>query len=216
MKSKFGVGALVVSLFLAVGVMASPTADAQPAYEGLQWAPAGQSCPAGFTQVSSNAVVKWCHPDGYSRVITSQAECASTGVTDSTLPCWWNAYGLGAGDTCLAPGAERIFQGARVCAGQVFGLGGVSGISEQLQPVCIEDDLVQNNPAAAGLSVGDTFIGDKSVQYLIHTGGPSCSFNCHAGFDVNCDGKLGDYCSVELDRKKVKDAGICLAAMSES
>ena len=41
------------------------------------------------------------------------------------------------------------------------------------------------------------------------TGAPTCTFNCLDGFDINCDGKIGDFCPVELDRELVDNVQAC-------
>jgi hypothetical protein len=73
---------------------------------------------------------------------------------------------------------------------------------------------VQTDAAAASLRVGNTFRGSDGVRYLVVTGEASCSFNCDMGADANCDNVLGDYCPVELDLSKVRDVGVCLAALT--
>lgn len=79
-------------------------------------------------------------------------------------------------------------------------------------PVCIESALVQTHPNAAKLSVGSRFLGGAdAIEYEIITGGSFCSFNCLNGFDINCDGVIGDFCPIELDLRKVADVGTCLA-----
>lgn len=77
--------------------------------------------------------------------------------------------------------------------------------------LCIENDLVQAN--AQGQRVGNVFTGPPD-RILIATGAPSCSYNCLDGFDVNCDGKIGDFCPVELDREAVADVQPCLDALN--
>lgn len=49
------------------------------------------------------------------------------------------------------------------------------------------------------------------MEYLVHTGPPTCTFNCHMGFDINCDDRLGDFCPAELDRNTVAGVKQCLA-----
>ena len=89
--------------------------------------------------------------------------------------------------------------------------GGGASITASGTPVCIESALVQSDPAAASLGVGNNFTGtDDNVFYRIISGAPTCSFNCLDGFDANCDGKLGDVCPVELNLSSVKGAKACL------
>lgn len=77
--------------------------------------------------------------------------------------------------------------------------------------VCIESNFVQNHPKAATMAVGSQITtANGANSYLIITGGPTCTFNCVGGFDIDCDGKLGDFCPVEFDRNSVRGAGQCL------
>ena len=82
-------------------------------------------------------------------------------------------------------------------------------------PACIESTLVQTDKAAAGLAVNGEFTGtDDDVRYMILSGAPTCKFNCSQGHDINCDGKRGDYCPIELNLNRVKDVGTCLELLS--
>lgn len=81
--------------------------------------------------------------------------------------------------------------------------------------ICIESRLVQNHPDADSLAAGSQITSKYNKKsYLIITGGPTCTFNCVNGFDINCDGKLGDFCPVEFDRNTVRGAGQCLKWMA--
>lgn len=78
------------------------------------------------------------------------------------------------------------------------------------KPVCIESDMIQTLENAAHMRVNGELTADAYVTYFIQSGA-GCTFNCEMGFDVNCDGKLGDYCPVEIDRDSVTGAGECIA-----
>jgi len=82
--------------------------------------------------------------------------------------------------------------------------------ARSVSPVCVESDFVQNN--AFSESVGAQF-GVDGRDYLIVSGNSSCTFNCVDGWDINCDGKLGDFCASEYDLTKVAGVGGCLEAM---
>lgn len=75
--------------------------------------------------------------------------------------------------------------------------------------LCIEDDYVQ--ATAQGARVGSVVTGPAG-RVVIATGAPSCTFNCLDGFDLNCDGTIGDFCPVELDRTLVENVQPCLDA----
>ena len=75
--------------------------------------------------------------------------------------------------------------------------------------VCSEHERVQSDPALASAGVGTEY-RDNGVLYQISTGA-GCSFNCVDGFDINCDGKLGDICPPELNLNRVADVATCLA-----
>lgn len=77
---------------------------------------------------------------------------------------------------------------------------------------CIESDAVQSNPNLQNNHGGDLFPLSPNHLGLISTGPPTCAYNCVDGFDLNCDGKLGDYCPTELDRNLVKNVVPCLEA----
>ena len=83
------------------------------------------------------------------------------------------------------------------------------GYVEPAVPVCSEHERVQSDPALASAGVGTEF-RDNGVLYQIATGA-GCSFNCVDGFDINCDGKLGDVCPAELNLNRVADVATCLA-----
>ena len=86
--------------------------------------------------------------------------------------------------------------------------------SKTLIPACIESDLVQKHSGARRKSVGDSFTR-KGLTYLIVSGSPTCQFDCFEGFDMNCDGKLGDFCSSEHDRSSVLGIRNCLKELAE-
>jgi hypothetical protein len=88
------------------------------------------------------------------------------------------------------------------------------GIPASGIPICIESTFVQTDPAAGDLGVGDRFTGSDNITYLIATGAPSCTLNCVDGFDINCDGILGDFCPVELDLNRVAAVAECLATLA--
>lgn len=69
---------------------------------------------------------------------------------------------------------------------------------------------MQDNPALQDATVGSQ-VSIGGSTYLITTGKPTCDFGCLDGFDANCDGRIGDYCRVGLNRTSVSDVGTCLA-----
>lgn len=78
------------------------------------------------------------------------------------------------------------------------------------KPICIEDSMLQGDAAFADLRINSEIQNDASTAYFIQSGA-GCTFDCADGFDANCDGKFGDYCRVEIDRKSVAGAGQCIA-----
>ena len=84
-------------------------------------------------------------------------------------------------------------------------------------PVCIESDVVQGDPAATLLSVGDVFPGPGESEYVIVSGDQNnCSFACLDGWDTNCDGRIGDFCPAEYNRSTVFGVWQCLRHMTPS
>lgn len=88
--------------------------------------------------------------------------------------------------------------------------------ADAMQPICIEDPRVLGNEALQSLSPGSTFTGSDGLEYLIHTGAPTCQFNCAGGFDANCDGTFGDYCSSEIDTSTVGGVKACIESLAEA
>lgn len=89
---------------------------------------------------------------------------------------------------------------------------GEQGDSVPTMPVCIEHAMVQDNPDAAGLAVGDTFAAAAGGgTYVIVAGDINgCSFGCIDGWDANCDGRIGDFCLSEHNRFTVFGVWQCL------
>jgi len=211
--------ALIAGLFLALLTLAAPQAHAQTVtYAPGLASPAG-SCPGGYTEhgpaITPSFGFNWCTPIGHRSPVTNAAECTAAGVGLGFMDagfCIGDGIVLSSGETCNAPGIEITsdFVGiGQVCILPVYSSVG-AGIRAST-PACIESSVVQDN-AAKTLGVGSNFVSEGTVYHII-TGSATCEFNCHRGFDANCDDRLGDYCSVELNLSIVGDVGKCLEAL---
>jgi len=89
-----------------------------------------------------------------------------------------------------------------------------SAFIEYRVPTCINSTLVQNDPALAATALGYPFRDSGGVQRVL-VSGESCNFDCSGGFDINCDGELGDFCNSDFDRTTVRGVGQCLEQLGE-
>lgn len=173
-----------------------------------------RKCAAGTSPVG----VTTCRPTGH-RPIDSQADCNAQPAGLWLAGARRCAKSListptGPNNICYF-GMPVNNSGQQLCVQMYTILGGNLQSQTVGVAVCIESNFVQNDPAAADGRVGTTFTSSSDGhEYIIHNGKPTCSFNCSNGFDINCDGKLGDFCPVELDPDTVKGAGKCLALMA--
>ncbi len=216
-----GVTMAVLSMLLGAAVLTSPKAEAHAVggsftHDTIE---RGTSCPSGFSSLGTSVIFgqsyTGCHPNGYSPVGTDAELC-------SEAPGAIQVEGVCTYDRARECGERPDFHyqtPSGLCVRPTLILD--SELAEHLaekkalEPksldlatlVCIEDDRVQAN--AQGLAIGDRF-NNENVTYEIVTGGSFCSFNCSGGFDVNCDGKLGDFCAAEYDLTRVADVGLCL------
>jgi len=203
---------VAASMALAVAVLAASPVQAHDGKFEHADAFQGNVCPPGYSSTGlqlGNQI--GCMLDGYSPVGSNVALCdeAEFGVLyfgtctfDLPRPCATNVlytFEIGNGD-CLRP--------ALVLDQFVAPAG---GINRFLRPVCVEDDIVQTY--AMSQSVGDRFNNGQGFDFLIMTG-RSCTFNCIHGWDINCDGKIGDFCNADYDRNTVAGLSMCLADMN--
>lgn len=225
-----GVAVVMSGLFLLVGLtMISPSqADAAAPEFGIDLVLApGAACPAGTTDIGvwQLAQRQVCRPIGFAPV-SSQALCSQGAAALGSLNiawldqgtrhgCLWTAVAQLGGPACSAPaslhrGVSPFGQLADWCGLPVLVKGGVD--TTLPTPICIEDVAADMSETAQSLSVGSIYTDSSGSTFVISTGTSSCSFNCHAGFDMNCDDILGDYCPAEFDRRTVAGAAKCLAA----
>lgn len=119
---------------------------------------------------------------------------------------------LGVALTLFVASAPEASAGGGGCYGE-YDLCIINRGGRATTPVCIETDLVQaQNPS---LKTSNIF-RDNDTVYLIISSGPTCEFNCYNGWDINCDGKLGDFCPSGLNLNLVGDVGKCLASIGTS
>lgn len=83
-----------------------------------------------------------------------------------------------------------------------------ASVVEQATPICINDEKVLNDPLLQDSALGQRYF-DSGVLYVLISG-DACGFDCVSGFDVNCDGELGDYCPSETPRTTVSGVKECL------
>lgn len=88
--------------------------------------------------------------------------------------------------------------------------GATSAVVRSTGTVCINSTIVQSNPDIQSLSVGDTYTDGTGNQLLLISG-ETCGYDCNDGFDMNCDGILGDFCASNRGRTTVAGAGECTA-----
>lgn len=183
----------------------------------------GSPCPAGTQDVGTIADFggTFCSPDGF-EPITGQADCDASGFSwfdGGSLPpvCAYTRVLLSTigSSSCPAPTVpkDNVTPGdASEVWCMVRPLVSVAAQARSVVfPVCIESDLVATH--AADGQVGTQFSAG-GLDYLIHTGPPTCEINCHSGFDFNCDGVLDDYCSPDLDLSMVADVHTCIRDMA--
>ena len=158
--------------------------------------------------------------------VSDQATClavpfgAVAWLDDGTLPpvCGINALGVGEPITCPLP--LVLGQGTAPsgtfdywCVVQPLVQASPTAVfSSSVTAVCIESDFVRET-APEGSGVGSTF-WSGGTDFLVATGSPSCTVNCHMGFDYNCDDVLGDFCPVELDLSTVAGVQACDEALN--
>ena len=83
-------------------------------------------------------------------------------------------------------------------------MGGISFISmTAATAACIDSAEVQDDPAAAGKGLGETFVGENGNRFTIAAGGPTCTFT-------------GAGCDASLNFLRVDDVGTCLASLAEA
>lgn len=220
-----GILMAALSMLLTATVVSTPDAEAHAVGGSFTHAQSmfGTTCPSGSTP--SGPIIEQfgrpvisCAPDGYTPVGTDAELCSEApgarqveGVCsyDRAVSCGTRGgftYPVASG-LCVRPtliliselDAHLAEKAAEAAKNNPLILG---------TQICIEDERVQEN--AQGLKVGNRFLSD-GVSYEIVTGGSYCSFNCENGYDVNCDGKLGDFCPAEYDLSKVTDVGLCLS-----
>lgn len=227
--------AAVTALILSLGVAIQP-ADAQgttttPQYNGDRVVIPPALCPTGTLDIGTvggPTPGRICRPAGFTPIVGTTACLAAGnslgpdyGFSPTTQHCYFTGNPAAPGFDCspldrandlvqLRSGTMLTFDG---CLFPILAAGGSGGVGAGT-PACIESSTVQDDPAAAGLQVGNSFTGKDGVRYLIHTGGPTCKFNCESGFDINCDGKIGDICPGDFDRYKVEDARTCLSLLA--
>ena len=66
---------------------------------------------------------------------------------------------------------------------------------------CIDSPEVQDDPAAAGKGLGETFVGSNGNRFSITSGAPTCTFT-------------GEGCDASLNLLQVDDVGTCLASLA--
>lgn len=206
---------VTISMVLTLTVFSTPEASAHTAEKFTHDAVTrlGGSCPDDFVpnglsnEIFGTTYIGCTPEDDYVPVGDDEELCAEAGRTfiteghctfDRSRPC----------DT--RPDFTTPISGGqclRVVLVQAEFAHDDHGVARSVTPVCVETQLVQDN--AAGQSVGAQF-GIDGRDYLITTGG-NCSFNCVQGWDINCDGKLGDFCPSEYDLTKVGEVGLCMA-----
>jgi|GEM_PF-2498574 len=205
----------VISIVLAMTAFSTVTAPDAEAHGAGDFTHQqlffGTVCPSGMsptgTQLFSGIDAINCEFPGYGPVGNSPDLCAQAGGV------------IGAGDWCTfdapRPCGDRLDYATPVGDGMcvrpvlvLLSLGLAAGeLRAAAVPACINSALAQDN--GFGLSVGGNFTAD-GVTYVVTTG-EVCGFDCVKGWDMNCDGKFGDFCPSEFDRKNVFDAGRCMA-----
>lgn len=211
------VGLMLATLTLAMAglvLVAAPAEAHGPTetYSHDVYVAPGAACPTGYTANGKVTTLgNGCRPDGYVPV-TDVAECNSLpfGGWDAATAACVIDFNM----SCLRPDAT-VMSAAGTCHRIWLESGATAGGANlrTLTPVCIESDKLQDGSAYDSLNVGSTFFADGKT-YVVTTGAPLCNFGCEDGFDANCDGRLGDFCRVELSRTTVGDVGKCLAERS--
>ena len=219
-------GALV-AVFVPLGA-GTASAQAPPPWQTASWLGSGTS--TGVTMVTGPTMLHVtdyeCLGDSFVILIdgvaagTTSAPAERTCGVFSSSPDDACADGRFGGGSFAIPAGDRtveIVHNAGFESGSVaFRTGSVgcsfftdgSGPFLGMTALCLEDEYVQAN--AAGHRVGDVVTGGPD-RVLIATGAPSCQYNCIDGFDINCDGVIGDFCAPELDRELVDNVQLCLA-----
>lgn len=225
-----------VSLLLSLSVTSAPTAEAQApvVYDAPFNVGPGGACPAGTAFIGTvdaspfpaSIDGNYCQQHGFSP-IQSEPSCLASpggvwfGVAGGAGTCaiggWSAPPSPASGADCQAPfvfgfGTAPGAPGpANWCLIQLYSNEGGALITSAGAPVCIESQFVMDY--AGDGQVGTQFEAGGQ-RYLIHYGPPTCKVNCEDGFDFNCDGKLGDYCPVELDLNTVAGVKACIDAMA--
>ena len=211
-------GSLVAAAMLLAGLMLAATPDVGAHTPGESYthdSVIATDCSniPGWSTIGTSGGSFICRPTGYVPLGNAPAECATVGFGARMVQgvCSFSADERPCG-TVLFTRYYGVPTSGGLCVWGVLHVPDVvpaatnTGLPYATQ-ICVEDDLVQKH--AQGLSVGARFFHD-SVEYEIVTGGTFCSFNCAGGYDINCDGKLGDFCAIELDLSKVSDVATCL------
>lgn len=125
---------------------------------------------------------------------------------ETQLSCIANVTG---GTVVSVDGADELFD----AIDDAFDGNGATAASVDFQiPTCINSAMVQNDPALAALSLGVPY-RDSAGTSRILISGQECNFDCADGFDINCDGKIGDFCDSSFDLDTVHGVGQCLAQL---
>lgn len=222
---------MVISLLQIAALPGASATEEAPPEVSTHYATNG-ACPAGTHDAGAGyegwGWARFCRPNGFAPILDLPT-CYAAFMAGQPFPVYW----IGAGETgvCHDGGAARIDLVGGTCPAPLLlqtgfhpqggpGTWCVMPLLQRVnvtpagaQPICIEDDLVQDNAEVRLGGVGTMFDGPGGARYVI-TAGDGCNFGCLDGFDANCDGRIGDYCPIEHDRTTVLGVLECLELMN--
>lgn len=124
---------------------------------------------------------------------------------ESQLGCIATVTG---GTVVSVDGADELFDAIDA----VITGGATSASIQAAIPTCANSPLVQADDSLATATIGSSFRDSAGILRLLIVG-QACGFGCSGGFDVNCDGKIGDFCNSDFDLTVVSGVGKCVDAL---